>query len=256
MQKNRRVYTYSLAATALLTVIGIILGRFAIYIPLFGFPSVRFSLSAIPVFLVGALFGGPFGAISGITCDILSFLMASSGPYHPGFTLNSALIGLLPGLFFAVIRKYNIHFSFNIINSIAAVLALIGSFVYINFFGLSTVKDLVTIGGIPGNILLTVLVFIIIGALSFATYYIGKKHAEPTGLYTVDKIIFICIVNYLVIQLCLTPIWLFQLYGIPPIASVTVRLFKSTVDIPLQVTFIYLLIKCLPARIKGDQNGH
>jgi ECF transporter S component (folate family) len=256
MQQNTNSRAFILSATALLTAISIILGRFSIYIPLFGFPSVRFSLATLPVFLVGALFGGTFGAISGIISDLIGFLLSASGPYHAGFTINSALAGLLPGLFFTAIKKHNVRFSFNVINAISAVIAFISAFVYINFIGLSTVKNLVSIAGIPGNVLLTALVFIIIGIISAATYLIEKKHRDTNTIYTADKIIFILIINYIIIQIFLTPIWLFQLYSIPVVASLGVRLFKSTIDIPLQVTLLYLIIKYLPVRIIENKHEH
>jgi ECF transporter S component (folate family) len=252
MQKNKKTSTFFLVATALLTVLSIISGRLAIYIPLFGFPSVRFSLSAIPVFLAGTLFGGVYGAVSGGVSDIITFMLASSGPYHPGFTLNAALGGLLPGLFFTIIKKYRVGFSFHVVNGIAAGAALIGSFIYINYIGISDIKNLVSIAGIPANIILTVLVFGIIAAISTAIYLIEKRHQAPPGTYSVSRIAFACIVNYVMIQLCLTPIWLKQLYGIPEMASFAVRVFKSTVDIPLQVALLYLLIRYIPAKIKGD----
>lgn len=251
MQKNKSINLYALAVTALLTAISLILARFSIMIPLFGYPSVRFSVSGIPIFLAGSLFGPVFGASAGFISDIISFMISGGGPYHPGFTINSILVGFIPGLIFMQLRKKQWQYSFNKWNAVLGVIALVGAIIYVNFIGIHEIESLGTIMGMPVNIVLTVLMIVLVGGLMIVVHWLQKRLGEQPQTFSIDKIIFICMMNYMIIQLVLTPIWLNQLYNIPVSASVFVRVFKSIVDIPLQASLIYIVFNALPATIKG-----
>ena len=111
LKKNKtkgQEQSFRVVLAALLVAVSIVLAQFRIYIPLFGFPSVRFSLSEVPIFLTGALLGGVYGAMAGFASDIISFILAPSGAYHFGFTLNLMFIGFIPGVIFELIRKEKI----------------------------------------------------------------------------------------------------------------------------------------------------
>lgn len=186
-----------LTVTALLVAISIILGRFNFFIPLFGYPSVRFSLTGIPIFIVGAMFGGVYGGMAGVLSDIMNFFLASSGPYHPGFTLNSALTGIIPGIVFGMLQKKTL-------------------------FG-NLKKDHLENDYLKNDL----------------------TPAKNYRIYGIKHILLATILTYMLVHLCLTPIWINQMYQIPMMASFTVRIVKSIVDIPLQVTIIYITLRAL-----------
>ena len=250
MQKNNYSNIFSLASTSLLVAISIVLGRLTIYIPLFGFPSVRFSVTNIPIFLAGALFGGVYGAIAGLLSDIINFIIAPNGAYHPGFTMNAILVGLIPGIFFSRFKNGKSKRSYFIVNSVFSVLALIGAIIYINFIGIKELGDTGQKLGLEIPHLVTIIMIAILAILSAFNYVLQKKFADKDNIYAIDKIIFVNIINFIVVQLVLTPIWLMQLYNIPIIASISVRLFKCMIDIPLQVSMIYIVLKAIPYKIK------
>lgn len=252
MQKSNKTNLFPMAATALLVAISIVLSSLVIYIPLFGFPSVRFSVSGIPVFLAGGLFGGVYGAIAGFLSDIIGFLFTSNGaPYHPGFTINSILVGLIPGIIFTQLKKRQITVSFNKVNLGLGIAAAVGAVIYINFIGIHQIENLGTVMGMPTNIVLSVLMVIILIVLAVITAFVQKRFSERDHLYAIDKIMFITIINFIVVQLICTPVWLSQMYNIPVVASIMVRIFKSLIDIPLQVTFLYIILKALPVSVKS-----
>ena len=245
--------SFSLVLTALLIAISIVLAQFRIYIPLFGFPSVRFSLSEIPIFLVGCMLGGVYGAMAGFTSDIIGFILAPSGAYHFGFTLNLMLIGFIPGVVFGLIREGKISFSFEHLNKILGGIALIGALIYINGIGLDDLKEageIEKIAGIPVNILLSIMMIILVIGLVFVILKLKKLYSGDKGLFSINQLIFIISINYIVVNLVLTPIWLLQLYNIPIKASIAVRLFKSLIDVPLQVIVIYTVIHAIPVRMR------
>ena len=241
---------FYLVASALFVAISVILAQFRFYIPLFGFPSVRFSISEIPIFLVGSLFGPVYGAMVGFASDIISFMLTSSGAYHFGFTLNSILVGFIPGVVFYWIRKKDLSITFGKANTLLAGVALIGALIYINFIGIHELDEVIVIMGMPINVILSILMILLVIALSFVVVKLKKNYSSQGTFYSIDKFIFIACMNYIAINLILTPIWLLQLYNIPIVASVSVRIFKSLIDVPLQVIVIYSVINAMPVSVK------
>ncbi|MBP3886853.1 MAG: folate family ECF transporter S component [Cellulosilyticum sp.] len=250
MQQNK---SFNLALTALFVAVSIVLAQFRVYIPLFGFPSVRFSLSEVPIFLAGALLGGIYGAMAGFASDIISFMMSTTGAYHFGFTLNLMLVGFIPGVIFQLIRNEKIQAPFSLMNKVLVGIALVGSIIYINSIGLEELKkagEVGMIGPFPVNILLSMIMIILVIALIGIVYKLKKLYPGDKGLYSIDQLIFMMCVNYIIINLFLTPMWLQQLYNLPIVASVAVRIFKSLVDVPLQVMVIYMVIHAIPVRMR------
>lgn len=241
---------FYLVASALFVAISVILAQFRFYIPLFGFPSVRFSISEIPIFLAGSLFGPVYGGMVGFSSDIISFMLTSSGAYHFGFTLNAILVGFIPGVVFYLIRKKDMSIAFDKVNIILAGVALIGALVYINFIGINELDEVIIVMGMPINVILSILMILLVIALSFVVVKLKKVYSTHEGLYSIDKLIFIACINYIAINLMLTPIWLLQLYNIPIVASVSVRIFKSLIDVPLRVIVIYSIMHAIPVSVR------
>lgn len=253
MQKNRNSKLYPMTVTGLLTAISLILAQFSVMIPFFGYPSVRFSVSGIPLFIAGSFFGPLWGACAGFVSDIIGFMLTSKGaPYHPGFTLNSIMVGLIPGLIFMWIRRKKITYSFHKINAVIALVALVAAIIYINFIGIHELEAIGTVMGLPVNIVLTVLILVVAVVVVVGVYMLQKHFEGDKTLFSIDKILFTSILSYIVIHMGLTPIWLNQLYGIPVSASIFVRCFKMMVDVPLQATVLYIVVSALPMMIKGE----
>jgi len=103
MEKRIRKMAY----TGLFIAISVILTRFfAGNIYLLGIFALRLSFGEVPIMLSGILLGPVYGAICGALSDIIGYAINPvGGPYFPGFTLASALTGLIPGL----IAKYYRH---------------------------------------------------------------------------------------------------------------------------------------------------
>lgn len=92
-----RVSKISLAGLFVAT--SIILARFfAGDILIGGLSVLRISFGQVPIFISGILLGPVYGAITGALADVLGYFVKPLGPYFPGFTINGALAGLIPGL--------------------------------------------------------------------------------------------------------------------------------------------------------------
>ena len=83
-----------LVTLALLIAINVVLARF------FGIqtPIVQINFSFIPVVLAALLYGPLPAALVGAVGDVLGAVLFPAGAYFPGFTLTSALGGLIYGL--------------------------------------------------------------------------------------------------------------------------------------------------------------
>ena len=91
---------YSIASIAMLLALRVVLGFFAnATLPLFG-NSVKLSGAFLPIAITGAMFGPIPAALVGALGDIISFIIAPTGMYFPGFTLNGLLTGLIYGIAF------------------------------------------------------------------------------------------------------------------------------------------------------------
>lgn len=93
-----RMTTKTLAFSALLAALSVVLARLVIPMPA---ADTRFSIEAVPIFLAGMLFGPIPGALVGFTADFVGCLFSPYG-YNPIFCIPPILYGLSAGLF----RRY------------------------------------------------------------------------------------------------------------------------------------------------------
>lgn len=91
---------YSIVAIAMLLALRVVLGFFAnATLPFFG-NSVKITAAFLPITVTATMFGPFPAALVGALGDIITFMIAPSGMYFPGFTLNGFMTGLIYGLFF------------------------------------------------------------------------------------------------------------------------------------------------------------
>ena len=93
--------TRKLILAGLFVAASIILTRFfAGNITVSGITILRLSFGQVPIFLSGFLLGPLYGSLSGAIAELIGYLInPQGGPYFPGFTLNAAISGIIPGLF-------------------------------------------------------------------------------------------------------------------------------------------------------------
>ena len=94
---GQRMATRTLACSALLAAISIVMARFLSYAP---YGSVRWSLDKFPLFLAGMLFGPLAGGLTGLVADAAGSMMQYG--FNPILCPPAILFGLFGGLF----RKY------------------------------------------------------------------------------------------------------------------------------------------------------
>ncbi|MBC2575095.1 folate family ECF transporter S component [Peptostreptococcus canis] len=85
----------TLTGSSLLVAMSVIVDFFRIVIS----NILEISFGFAPIALGGAIYGPIVGGIIGGIADIIQYLVRSSGPFFPGFTLNAILTGIIYGLF-------------------------------------------------------------------------------------------------------------------------------------------------------------
>ncbi len=246
---KRFLDTRTLVTSSLLNSISIILTRFfAVMIPLGGLPALRLGFGQIPIAITGILFGPLAGGITGAVADLIGFMInPHGGPFFPGFTLSSILWGVVPGLFYMVIKKYKVNFNFNILNTV---------FILLLAFGLSNLlfsRDILSFENgklmIQGDTMYTVLIvlstFVVITfiVVPFIISRRFKYNNKVYDMYSIDKIIFTVTIPYIFISLGLNTLWLSIMYDKGFMIFLPGRILAGVFVIPIFSTFIYVLSK-------------
>ncbi len=86
--------TKGLTLSAMLVAMSVALGNFTIVVT----SSLKISFFFLPSRIIYYLFGPFVGAISGGVIDILNYIIKPAGPFHPGFTIDAIVSGIIFGL--------------------------------------------------------------------------------------------------------------------------------------------------------------
>jgi len=212
---------------ALLVSISIVLTRFlGIVIPLGGYPSLSLDLGSVPILLSGIVLGPIFGGIVGLSSDLVGFgINQRAGIFHFGFTINSILTGVIPGLVFVFLKNKNLRL-FKIVT--IAVLYILSTY----YFLVVRSADSNAI-----KLLSNTLLFMVASSIITIDYKIKNKQLK--------LVIFTVLVVEVFVYIALTPIWLYQLYELPYFISVLSRVFRAILLVPIKTMLIYQSLKIL-----------
>ena len=84
-----------LTTSSILIALGVVLSFFLISLS----TVTEITLTGLPIAAGGYLFGPWIGMLIGALIDVCGFFVAPKGPFFPGFTISTALIGMMYGLF-------------------------------------------------------------------------------------------------------------------------------------------------------------
>ena len=99
---NKKLGTKTIVLGGIFIAISIVLTRMFSFMLFDG--SVRISFGNVPIALAGVILGPLAGILVGAIADILGIMIVSQGTPHIGFTISSALQGLIPALI--LYKKY------------------------------------------------------------------------------------------------------------------------------------------------------
>lgn len=213
---------------------------FEIYIPLAGIPALRINFASIPIMLAGMTLGPVMGFCTGASADIINFVVKPGGPFFPGFTLVSALSGMIPGLVFKYLKK---DINYNLLNTIFISLLSVGFVAVFMAKGLLYFENSTIIyNGKPLNIIYILGFFVLVAAYLFVP--IKLTSAENNDLQ-MNKIVFTVSVTQLITSIILNTYFLSIMYGKGFFIFLPARILTNFFMIPLYSIIIAAILKAL-----------
>lgn len=247
--------TRSLAAVSLLCAISIILARvFGIVVPIAGFPALKLNFAFLPLIIAGMLYGPAAGMLCGLVSDILGYMInPQGGAFFPGFTISTALCGMIPGLLENMVNKFR-KIPLKLLNSIFIFL-LSGAF----FTVLAATKTLYFAAGQlhygqrPLSWGVVILAGLAIIAYILMPYIISRKYKSKYQM--IDRVYFIVTITYVIVAILLNTFFLSYYFGKGFLVFLPVRILTAYIMIPLNTLLIVLIFKTLKINRGGKQNG-
>lgn len=241
--------TKTLTSLSFLTAVSIILARiFGLVIPIVGFPALKINFSNIPLILAGISYGPIAGFLSGAIADIIGYMInPQGGAYFPGFTLSSALAGMIPGLIYKLIRsgKIGSKVNYNIINAIFII--LISLLLTLAFYmkGILTFNNGLYFNENKVSTSIVCLILLITIGYMILPAYISKSLKGKSSLYSFDKVYSTVSITQIITSLILNTYFLSILFSKGFLLFLPARIVTNYIMIPLFSIVLIILIKAL-----------
>lgn len=243
VKQKRMMSTSVLVKASILAAISVVLTRaLSIMVPLGGLPALRVGFGSIPLIMAGMMFGPVVGGVVGVVADLVGVMMnPMGGSFFPGFTLSSALYGVISGLMFQTFKIQNSKKNFNWINTLVMVgfgFGMIGLLFYQKFITFSSGK---LSFNDPNALLVAVLVIVVMVIFIVLPYVLSavfKNHTKGTGF---DKIAFNVNVTYIINSLILNTIWLVMMFDKGFMVFLPGRVIAAMAIIPIYTLIIYTI---------------
>lgn len=230
---------------SLFIVMALVLSYFSIMIPLFGFPSLKITLSTIPLMCIGVVFGPTYAFLAGLLYDVLGLIVTPTTFPYLGFTLNSVLAGVIPGLWY----KHSFHSKqilrfVNIISFIGVVLFLAYLWTYTKTATfISKYMELTNINKLTISCVFVTFVIFVVYLLN--RWILAKQDDEMCN--------WLCnvVIVEVFLHLCLNPLWLEIMYQMPYLVNFFIRMIKTVIVIPSFTIIGLPIIKAVKRLAKG-----
>lgn len=232
----------NLVLSAIFIMITLICKRFfTIMIPLFGAESLKVGIEYIPLMVAGYLLAPSYAFLIGLCCDLVGLILVPTGFPFFGFTLVMILVSVIPSLIKIYASYFNEKLVRHFVEILICVLALGASLYIYTLENITISKTIYEVTPIMKLILISVclvLMILFIALITFLKNRINENESREfsTWILSVTLVEVVC-------TLCLTPLWLDMMYGIPFIVSLCVRIIKECAVLPIEIFIGYTLLK-------------
>lgn len=237
-----------LTLAAIFVVLAVILKRFSMMVPLFGFPSLQIGFETLPLIIGGMLLSPSYAFLIGLAVDVIGLVIAPNGFPFLGFTLNSVLRPLVPSLW----MQYQHHFDekkLSIGLYIGMIALALGGTLYV--FSLDHISISNEIFEITQTIKIgTAILCLGVSVIMIVICQWLKSRLKGASGNDFLNWMIVVIALEVLINFGLTPIWLQTMYGIPWLASLLVRILKACVMIPLNIVIGYSCFEMIKKGIR------
>ncbi len=243
MNRRRNDGLVKVSMTAILMALSIILSRFlSTYIYVGGTPLVEIGFQTIPIMVCSLVCGPFYGALCGGGSDLITALVFPVGPFFPGFTIDSALLGLIPGLAMRYAKGRNGRLF--LFGGIIVLLSSLGLALSIPFVENLKIGSLKITLPLVWRILAPLLYGVVAMAILLVCYLVDRKLKK--GIKKQSFSLLDCFLAYysrdLFLRPFIAPVWLFLLYGIPYEVSFISQLLGSLVVLPIEAIVFHVLL--------------
>lgn len=240
----KRGNVMDLVLSAIFIMITVICKRFfTIMIPLFGTESLKIGVEYLPLMLAGYFLSPSYAFVIGLCCDMIGLILVPTGFPFFGFTLVMILVCVIPSL----VKEHAKMINEKVIRYFAQGLILvlgIGASIYISQLESLTIEKTVYV--LTSTQKLTFIsiclaftaIFIVIISILRKKINTEESKEFSTWILCVTLVEVIC-------TLCLTPLWLDMMYGLPFVVSLCIRVIKECAVLPIEIFIGYTLIKVL-----------
>lgn len=209
---------------------------------------IRFGIGYLPLIILSISLGPKLGFVAAIIQDILGYIVyiwvygTPSGPFFPGFTLNSILYGVLPGMIYNLkIKNKNLFLYINFV--FLLLLFAMGIWGIINIEQIIDLIENRLSSDMQFDPWVIYLLIILgeIGVIAIVAFlYKNRKYDDSS-----QRIIFSIMLLEIVVTLILTPLWVSILYKIPFLPQMPLRIIKAPIEIFIYSLLLLRIIKSL-----------
>ena len=243
MNRRRNESLVKMTMTAILMSLAVLLSRFlSVYINIGGTPLVEIGFQTIPV-LVCSLVCGPFyGALCGGGVDLITALAFPVGPFFPGFTLDAALLGLLPGLALKWTKRSRSRKA--IFSLVILALSTIGLSFTLPFVEELKLGESHLVLPLWLKIVLPLIYFLVAAFFLSLSFFLDRRIEKRKRFPSFS--LFDCFLAFysrdLFVRPFLAPVWLLFLYGVPYEVSFLSQLLGSFLTLPIEAVLLYVVL--------------
>lgn len=213
---------------------------FEFYVPISGFNGLRINLGTIPIMLSGIILGPTIGFFTGAITDLINFLLKPSGAFFPGFTLVSALTGMIPGLIYKNITE---KANFNILNILFSFLLTLSTLLILFSKNILYFENKILMYDNSNVKLIYILLFaILVFAYIYIPVYFGKIIGKSKNIININKICFTVNVTQFFASIILNTYFLSVLYNQGFLLFLPARIITNFFIIPLYSLIISVIL--------------
>jgi len=234
----------NLVISAIFIILTLICKRFLTFmIPLFGAESLKIGLEYLPLMLAGFFVRPSYAFVIGLCCDLVGLILVPTGFPFFGFTLVMILVCVIPSLVKEYAKNVSERFVRYLVIGFILILGIGSSFYIYQLENLKiseTVHVLTLTEKVTFISICLILTIVFIAIMTFLRKKINIDEAKEFSIWmlSVTLVEVIC-------TLCLTPLWLDMMYGIPYIVSLCIRVIKECFVLPIEIFLGYTLIKIM-----------
>lgn len=234
----------NLVMSAIFIIITVICKRFfTIMIPLFGSESLKIGIEYLPLMLAGYFLSPSYAFIIGLCCDFIGLILVPTGFPFFGFTLVMILVCVIP----SIVKEHFKDISEKKVRYVVELLILvlgIGASAYIYQLDQITISQTVYTLTKTQKITLISICLALVAVFIIIIRLLKKQINEEESKEFSTWILCVVLVE-VVCTLCLTPLWLDIMYGIPFVVNLCIRVIKECAVLPIEIFIGYTLIKIL-----------